>query len=131
MTFESPTELHLTIRCERPDWQLSSMSQIFSHQLPLLSHKGHPTISQSREENMGRIDNPDMDSSLLLDLFHLFIAVQSLYISEKLVPPVADAPQKLTGGRTMEVLPVQEGITSLVTARQLFDHPVTIHEWEE
>jgi hypothetical protein len=38
VTFGSPTEFHSTIRCERPDWQLSPMSQIFGHQLPLLSH---------------------------------------------------------------------------------------------
>ena len=33
----SPAQLELKIRCERPDWQLSSMTQIFSQPLPLLS----------------------------------------------------------------------------------------------
>ena len=33
-----PARFELEIRCERPDWQLSSMTQIFSQQMPVLSH---------------------------------------------------------------------------------------------
>jgi len=135
----------LEIRCERPDWQLSSMVQIFGQQLPLLSHVEQLEISQNRLSNIEWIDNPDMDSSLWLELFHLFIAVQSLRVSEKLLPPVAAALQELTGERTMEVLPalhslsleklgasgpVQEGIRSFVASRQQSDHPVAVQSWE-
>jgi hypothetical protein len=135
----------LWIRCERPDWQLSSMAQIFGQQLPLLSHVEQLKIIQYRQENIEWIDNPDMDSSLWLELFRLFIEVQSLYVSAKLVAPVADALQELTEGRTMEVLPtlhslflqglepsgpVPEGIKSFVAARQLSDHHVAIESWD-
>jgi hypothetical protein len=135
----------LEIRCERPDWQLSSMMQVFGQQLPLLSHVEQLEIIQSPLENIEWIDNPDMDPSLWLELFHLFIAVQTLHVSEKLVPPVAAALQELTGEGAMEMLPalhslfleglgpsgpVKKGITSFVTSRQQSDHPVALQSWE-
>jgi hypothetical protein len=135
----------LQIRCERPGWQLSSMVQIFSQQLPLLSHVEQLEISQKRQSNIEWIDNPDMDPSLWLELFRLFIAVQSLRVSKKLVPPVAAALQEFTGERTMEALPalhslfleglepsgpVPEGIQSFVAARQLSGHHVAVQSWD-
>jgi F-box-like len=136
----------LQIRCERPDWQLSSIVQIFDQQLPLLSHVEHLEIYQDHMANIELMDNPDMDSSLWLDLFHLFIAAQSLRVSHKLVPPVATALQELRWERTMEVLPalhslflegleesgpLQEGIRSFVASRQQSDHPVVVQSWEQ
>src|SRR6267142_2188657 len=136
----------LEIRCERPDWQLSSMVQIFGQQLPLLSHVEQLEIFQPSYGHIQWIDNLDMDSSIWLELFHLFIAVQSLRVSEKLVPPIAAALQELTGERTMEVLPalhslfleglkpsgpVPEGIQSFVAARQLSDHHIVIQSWNQ
>jgi hypothetical protein len=131
----------LGILCERPDWQLSSIVQIFGQQLPLLSHVEQLAIIQYTQADIEWIDNPDMDSSLWLELFRLFIALQSLYVSAKLVAPIAATLQELTEGRTMEVLPVlhsvfleglnpsgpvPEGIKSFVAARRLSDHPVAI-----
>jgi hypothetical protein len=135
----------LQIHCQRPDWQLSLILQIFGQQLPLLSHVEQLEISQDRWENIEWIDNPNMDSSLWLELFNLFIAVQSLYVSAKLVVPVAATLQELTEGRSMEVLPalhslflkglapsgpVSEGIKSFIAARQLSDHHVVIQSWD-
>ena len=132
----------LQIRCERPDRQLSSVVQIFGQQLPLLSHVEKIEIFQSPSVDIEWIDNPDMDSSLWTELFHLFIAVQSLRISEKLAPPIAAALHELTGERIMEVLPVlhslsleahgasasvPEGIRSFVTSRQQSNHPVAMY----
>ena len=99
----------LEIRYEGPDWQLSSIEQIFGQQLPLLSHVEQLQISQHHQENIERMDNPDMESSLWLELFHLFITLQRLYVSAKLVAPVA-AALELTEGRTMEVLPALHSI---------------------
>ena len=138
-----PHRFMLEIRCERPDWQLSSMVQIFGQQLPLLSHVEQLEISQYRDIEW--MNNPDMDSSLWLELFHLFVALQRLYVSAKLVAPVAAALQELTEGGTMEVLPalhslfleglepsgpVPEGIQSFVAARQLSDHHVAVQSWD-
>ena len=136
-----PYRFRLDILCERPDWQLSSMVEIFGQKLPPFSHVEQLEISQNRLSNIVWIDNPDMDSSPWLELFHLFIALQSLYVSAKLVAPVAAALQELTEGRTMEVLPalhslfleelepsgpVPEGIKSFVAARQLSGHHVAV-----
>jgi hypothetical protein len=140
-----PRRFELRIRCERPDWKLSSMTQILGQQLPLLSHVEELEIFQSPHANIEWMDNPDMNPSLWLDLFHLFITLQSLYVSEKLVPTVAAALQELTGGRTMEVLPAlhglflegiqpcghkEEGIKSFINSRELSGHPVTLQSWK-
>ena len=141
----SPTRFELGIKCERSDWQLSSMTQIFSQQLPLLSHVEQLEIWAPRSEIIGWKDDSDMDSLLWLKLFRLFIPVRSLYLFKTLLPSVATALQELTGGRTMEILPalcnlsldglqpygpMQEAINSFVAARQLSDHPVAIRRWD-
>jgi len=141
---EIPPPFQLEIRCERPDWQLSSMAQIFSQQLPLLSHVEQLEIRQSRSGS-GWKDDPDMDSSQWLQLFRLFVAAQSLHVSEGLVSPVAGALQDLTGQMATEVFPVlqtlsleglepsgpvHEAIKSFANARQLSHQPVLIQRWE-
>jgi hypothetical protein len=145
MRVGSPFRISLEILCERPDWQLSSMVQIFGQQLPFLSHVEQLEISQNPLLNIEWIDNPDLDSSLWLELFHLFIALQRLYVSAKLLAPVAAALQELTEEGTMEVLPalnslllerfepsgpLPEGIMLFVAARQLSDHPVAVQSWK-
>ena len=137
----SPTRFRLEIRCERPDWQLSSITQIFSEQLPLLSHVEQLELSKDLESQ----DDPDTDSSQWLELFHLFVAAQTLYISKILVSPISRALQDLTGQSATEVLPmlqslfvegfepsgpVHEAMKPFVTARQLSHQPVVIEQWE-
>jgi len=141
---EGPPRFQLEIRCERPDWQLSSMTQIFSQQLPLLSLVEQLEIRQSRSGS-GWKDDPDIDSSQWLELFRLFVGAQSLHVSEGLVFPVAGAFQDLTEQMATEVLPVlqtlsleglepsgpvHEAIKSFATARQLSHRPVVIQRWE-
>ena len=145
---KSPTWFELEIQCERPDWQLLLMTQIFSQHLPLLSHVEHLQIDESRWVGIGWRDDPEVPvgSSRWLELFQLFIAVQSLHVSQNMVPHVAVALRELSlmGEMAMEVLPalrnlsleglepsgpVQKAIESFVTARQLSDCPVTIQDW--
>ena len=147
VVLEPPTRFELEIRCERPDWQLSSMTQIFSQQLPLLSLVGQLEISESLSSwgVWEWKDDPDMDSSQWLELFRLFVAAQSLHISKKLVLPIARALEDLTGQMATEVLPalrtlsleglepsgpVHEAIKSFAIARQLFHRPVVIQQWD-
>ena len=143
----SPIQLALKIKCERSDWQLSSMTQILSQQFPLLSLVEQVEIIELPSSWGGSDwnDDPDMDSLQWLELFHLFVAAQSLYVSEKLVPPVASALQDLTGHMATEVFPVlqtlsleglepsgplHEAIKSFATARQLSHQPVVVQRWE-
>ena len=150
ITLRSQTELTLGIRCERLDWQLSSMTQIFSEQLPLLSHVeqlviSEPILTISAWGDDPDMDDPNMDPSLWLELFRLFVAAQSLYVSEILASPVARALRDLTGQMAAEVLPVlrtlflrglepsgplHKSMKSFATARQLAHRPVVIQRWE-
>ena len=142
----SRAQFKMEIRCQRPDWQLSSMAQIFGQLLPLLSQVEQLEIREGFWLEYSRWrDDPDMSPSLWLELLHLFVAVWSLHVSEVLVPPIAVALQELGEGRTMEVLPalqilsleglqqagcVQKVIQSFVTSRQLSGHPIVIETWE-
>ena len=145
--FGPPSGFELEVRCERLDWQLSSISQIFSEQLPLLSRVERFELCENPALAFTmRKTDPDMDPSLWLDLFHLFTSVQSLYLSETLVPPVAAALQELDeGGTSIESLPalqslfleglqpvgpVQKAIQSFADSRRLSGHPVIIQNWE-
>jgi hypothetical protein len=137
----------LGIKCERLDWQLSSMTQILTQQLRLLSHVEQLEICEP-DYSISRIeweDDPDMDPSQWLELFRLLIAVHTLHVSERLVHRVAAALKELTGEMAMEVLPalrnlwleglqpsgpVQDAIKSFATARQRTNHPVAIQSWE-
>jgi len=90
-------------------------------------------------------DDPDLDPLQWLELLRLLIAVQSLYVSERLVHRVAAALKELTGELAVAVLPalhslsleglppsgpVQDAIKSFATARQLTNHPVAIQPWD-
>ena len=114
--------------------RVSSMALVCQELSPFLSHVG-------RLELHGQPITMNMDPSQWLELFHPLLAVQSLCVSERLVPLIAPALQELTGARAIEVLPelrilflggcqpsrsVQEAIESLVAARQLSNHPVVI-----
>ena len=144
IVLESSTQFELEIRCERPDRQLSSMTQIFGQQLPFLSHVEQLEIWHFPWETEWKGD-PDTDSSRWVELFRLFVAVQSLHISERLVSPIARALQDLTRQMATEVLPVlwtlflggprppgpvHEAMRSFATARQLSHRPVVIQRWE-
>ena len=141
MSLGSLTQFKLAFECEVQDWQLSLMTQVFSQQLRLLSHVEQLEI----REHPWDLDDPVPDSPLWLELFHLFIAVQSLYVSEKLVATIAATLKELTVEGAMEVFPalcnlylegnqssgsVQELINPFIASRQLSDHPVVIQNWE-
>ena len=123
------------------------MTQILSQQSSLLSHLDHFQICEppNSHHRIGWEDDPDMDPSQWLELFHLLIAVQSLFVSERLVHCVTAALRELTGETAVEVLPalrslwlerlepsgpVQDAIKSFATARHLANHPVAIYPWE-
>ena len=139
----SPNPFEVQLRCELPGWLDSSITQVFGQQLPHLSHVEQLEIREPLLEWTG---DPTMLSSKWLELLHLFIAVQNLYVSKNLVPHIAAALQEsYTGPWAMEVLPalhnlslegfqpsapVEEGINTFIAARQLSDQPVVVQCWE-
>ena len=140
ITFGSlPILFGLEIRCEEPDWQLSSVTQVCSEHFLLPSQVEQLDICET--PSMELAGKNEVDSSQWLELFRLFSAVRSLYISETLEPLVAAALGELTGERTMEVLPAlenisldgleqsestQDAIASFIAARRLSDRPVVV-----
>ncbi|KAI0274543.1 hypothetical protein BGY98DRAFT_56529 [Russula aff. rugulosa BPL654] len=132
----------VTISCREPDWQLSSLAQICTTSLPLLSTTENlfiyePVGSQLDWKN-------DIENIEWLELLLPFTAVKNLYLSKQFAPRIAPTLQEMTGGGTTEVLPtlqdlhlegfqpsvpVQGGIERFISARRLTDHPVVISVW--
>jgi len=87
----------------------------------------------------------DVESTQFLEIFQIFTAIRSLYVSKTLVPFIASALQELIGESATEVLPnldnlflgrsaisgsIQEDIQPFIEARRLSGRPVTVHHWE-
>ena len=99
------TKFELEIVRETPDWQLSSMTRIFSRHLPLLSHVEELKISEDPAVDFMWDYKLDVTPSQWLELFRLFIALQSLHVSKKLVPPILPTLRGPTGERIVDVSP--------------------------
>jgi hypothetical protein len=128
------------ISCREPDWQLSSLAQICTTSLPLLSTTENLFIS---ERNNSQLDwKAGIENIEWLELLLPFSAVKNLHLSEQFAPRIAPT---LHGGGTTEVLPalqnlflegfqpsepVHEGIERFISARQLANSPVAISVWE-
>jgi hypothetical protein len=166
LTFEAPKDVHVVfdsrtawvtlqrqasvgvgvrveIICRVPGWQLSSLAQICTSSLPLLSTTENLYI---HEHSQSQLDWKDgIESTEWLELLLPFTAVKDLSISKQFAPLIAHALQELAVGRITEVLPtlenlflegfqpsepVHKGITQFVSARQLTNLPVTVSVWE-
>ena len=93
----------IAISCKDPDWQLSSIEQIFNSSVYLLSTADGLYIEDGHLEQVwkdGVIEN-DQWLRLLLP----FTAVTNLYLSCEIFPGIATALQELVGDRITEVLP--------------------------
>ena len=142
----TPTQFILALECGVHGQLMSSMTQIqiLSQQLRLLSHVEKLEIRGRPRWGIIALVI-DLDSSLWLELFRLFVAVKSLYLSDTMVSTVAAALEEFPQESTMEVFPalsnfyleglqssgsVPESIGSFVVSRQLSGHPVVIESWE-
>ena len=131
------------ILCRQLDWQLSSLEQVCTSCLPLLSiledlyiYDDHPYDSPDWKD--------EIENGLWLQLLHPFTAVKNLYLSEQIALRIGPALQELAEGRMTEVLPalqniflrglepsgpVQEGIGKFVAARQVTSRPIAVSSW--
>jgi hypothetical protein len=145
--------LYMAVLGEGLDWQVFSAAQICNQILPLCS--GVEWLNVEYGDRWGNIEPPprmgpdDMDHRRWLQLFHSFISVKRLEISDELEPFIAATLQGLTEDSATGVFPTlnslsivgntsdraaQEGIESFVTSRQHSDHPVSFHHlnsWTE
>jgi hypothetical protein len=135
--------LSLHIPCTPSEWQLSSLEQLCSSSLPLVSTLEDLYIFEDQEYIPRWQD--DVENTLWLDLLRSFVAVKNLYVSVGYVPYIVTALQELVGGRTTEVLPalenvfleqfrqrepLREGIEKFVAARQLISQHVAVSHWD-
>jgi hypothetical protein len=140
-------EFEVTILCKRLDWQVSSLEQVCTSCLPPLYML--EDLYFYEESHL----QPDWKDSIgnrqWLDLFHSFMTVKNLYLSENFASRIAPALQELVEGRTTDVLDVlpalqniflkgfgssgsvQESIGQFVAARQVVNHPIGISPWTD
>jgi hypothetical protein len=130
------------ISCRVPDWQLSSLAQICTSSLPLLSAMESLFISEPIHTQPDWKDG--IENTEWLELLLPFTVVKNLYLSKQFAPRIVPAVQEITRGRT-EVLPtlqnlflegfqpsgpVDEAIGQFISARKLTNRPVAISVWE-
>jgi len=136
----------LRIRCYSGiNWQVSSMASVCSQLLPFFSLINRLDVSPIYSYVGPQMENA-IESTQLLDLFRPFSAIQSLYVSERLVSLIAPALRELVGERATEVFPnlrdlflggsaisgaMQDAMQPLLTAQRLSSRPIAIHPWEE
>jgi hypothetical protein len=131
------------ILCREPVGQLSSLAQICTTFLPLISTAENLFICDSVFSVLYWIG--DIEYIEWLELLLPFTAVKNLYISEQITPLIAPALQEITEGGAAEVLStlqnlyleqfelsesVLEGLERFISARQFTDHPVAISVWD-
>jgi hypothetical protein len=147
VALQQPASLRADVRvgvsCRVPDWQLSSLAQICTSSLPLLSTTENLYIHERLQSQPDWKDG--MENTEWLELLLPLMAVKDLYLSKQFAPRIAPALQEVAGARRTEVLPmlqniflegfeasepVDEGIGQFISARQLTNRPVTISIWE-
>jgi hypothetical protein len=127
--------LSLRISCEPSDWQLSSLSQLYTSAISPL-----PTPERLRIYNH-RYWRDDMENVQWLELLRLFPSLKDLILSGELFQLVAPALNELDRESMTEVLPVLQNIIiqgpqpsepvnkaigKFIATRQLLGSPVTV-----
>jgi hypothetical protein len=131
------------ILCREPDWQLSSLAQICTTSLPLLSTTENLFINERYHLQLDWKDG--IENIDWLELLLPFTAVKNLYISKQFTPRIAPVLREMSVGGTTEVLStlqnlylegfqtlesVEEGIGWFISTRQLTNHPVAVSGWD-
>jgi hypothetical protein len=134
----------LETRCHRIAWQVDSIALVCDPPPFYSSIERFDLIAFQSPSETGE---DDMASTQFLELFRRFTAIQSLRVSECIVPLVATALLDVIGERATEALPnlrdlflggsgipetvpqANEAMQQFVTARQLSGQPVAVHHW--
>ncbi len=135
----------LGISCRQSDWLLSSLQQLCSSLLPLISSLEYLYID-NQDEDSELLWHDDMENAQWLELLNNFTTVKTLYLSWGITRRIVPALQELDWGRATEVLPslqslfleeidplgpVPEGIDKFVAARQRSGHSVAVSRWDK
>ena len=137
-------KLEMEIKCNKVDWQLSALAQVYNLYMPTLHSLEHLSICDDRDQSPHWQD--DMENTQWTELLDPFAAVKDLYLSKEVALRVASALQELSEEQVTEVLPtlqdifiddlqpfgfIQEAFRDFVATRrrQVSGHPVGIHRW--
>jgi hypothetical protein len=141
MTQTSHRTSWLRISCEKLDWQLSSVAQVFTSFFPSIYRVQFLTIDVFRD--LPSEWQNDIENMRWLEFFQQFTTVVQLSVSQKFTRSIALALQELVGERVADVLPalrtitlegfyshtsspVREAIKRFTEARRLSGHPVAV-----
>ena len=134
--------LDVKVPCRELYWQLSSLDQVCTSCLPLVSTLEELYISGDPFWKPNSQD--DIENTLWLNVLQPFIAVKKLYLTKEFAPGIVLALQELVEGRTIEVLPslekifveglqtqgrVPEGLRQFVATRQA-SHPIAVSPYK-
>jgi len=148
---DSRTQLKLEIKCEKLDYQLSSLAQVCSSSFPFVSTMEALHIWGAD----GRLPSSplaaDMETGQWLEILDPFTALKNLHLTERIAAHVCSALQELSGERVTEVLPtlqdlfitcvssdslpegLRKAIKTFLAARRRSGHLVSVHrrdsEW--
>jgi len=138
--------LGLQINCREPDYQVSSLAQVCSLFVSLISAASVEEL-KIRDYNWhsSLYWKDDMENAQWLELLNPFTALKNLYLTDRIAQRFCGAFQELSTESATEVLPalrnlfvresslepVQEAIRAFVAARQLSGHPLVVDRWKD
>lgn len=135
---ETPCRLAFRIPCRRFDWQMAAITDISNQLLPSIT----PSVQQLDIYVSPPFPDghDDMDHTLFLDLFRIFINVESLRVTKEIGSHVAHAlrgtTDELPNMREFYVedhddfASVQTALAPFITARRRSNPLISIHPWE-
>ena len=140
-----PIKFNLEISCRQPDWQLLSLTRVFSSSFleAFIPTMEHLHISEAKYERPRWKD--DVEGSQWLEALRPFTALKDLHVSREFLPRIAPALQELAGEPVAEVWPalqslfleelhpsgpVQEAMDKFVAARNVAGHPIAVSHWD-
>jgi len=139
-----PLSLSLEMMCDMVGLKVHAMSLVCGQLSPFLSLVERLDLTADHWPSLSQEEYHTV-SSRFVELFEPFTSVQSLYVSEGLIPFIALVLPQLIGERVTEVLPnlrdlfmgrptllepVQKAMQPFVTARRLSGKPIVIHHWK-
>ncbi|KAI0294373.1 hypothetical protein BC826DRAFT_1104661 [Russula brevipes] len=147
LELDQPLGLSLEVERLRINNQLNSVARVCGQLSPSFSSIERFELIWDgwNSTSPGPEGKDDVESTQFREIFQLFTAIRSLYVSKTLVPFIASALQELIGDSATEVLPnldnlflgrsaisgsIQEDIQPFIEARRLSGRPVTVHHWE-
>jgi CHAT domain-containing protein len=137
---ETPCRLVFRISCLRFYWQMTAITDISNQLLPFIIPAVHQLDIYASPPFPDASGHDDMDHTLFLDLFRIFINVESLRVTKETVSHVAHAlrgtTDELPNMREFYVedhddfASVQTSLAPFITARRRSNRLIFVHPWE-